>query len=342
MPQISIIMPVFNTAVSILHEAVVSIMNQTFQDFEFIIVDDGSSGECAEYLVGLQDPRIRVIKNVKNVGISKSLNIGLRIARGKYIARMDSDDISFPNRLEKQYAYMEAHPNTIVCGTSVEVFGEKTGIWELGNCDMKYYRVKMLFLNPGPVHPTAFFNRNLLLKNHLSYNESIHYAEDYYMWMEIVNFGDIVILDDVLLRFRVHQDKVSVIHRKEQIESDQIIQKELLTQLLGNVTEEEVKAHYYHSTGYYREATISPWINEWYDRLIAANKKKGIYDQKRLMQRIVEVKKKLIYQTFTLDMTKLQKASLLFRYLPFNDALRELTIRIIVATGKKYCIINNK
>ena len=117
MVKISVVMPVYNTAVPFLKDAVDSIVNQTCQDFEFLIIDDGSTGECAEYLAHLRDPRIRIIRNPKNIGITKSLNIGFREAKGKYIARMDSDDISFPARFERQYAFMEAHPDTIVCGT---------------------------------------------------------------------------------------------------------------------------------------------------------------------------------------------------------------------------------
>lgn len=122
MVPISVIMPVYNTPKDILNEAVKSILNQSFADFEFIIIDDCSDkAECKDYLESLYDERIRIIRNPQNLGITKSLNIGLRAASGKYIARMDSDDISLPRRLEKQYSFMEEHTDTLICGTSVRI-----------------------------------------------------------------------------------------------------------------------------------------------------------------------------------------------------------------------------
>ena len=123
MVSISVVMPIYNTPVSFLKEAVESILNQTFSDFEFIIIDDGSANEVKEYLEGLTDPRIRIIRNEKNLGITKSLNIGFHAAKGKYIARMDSDDVSLSERFEKQFMFMETHPDVIMCGTDVEEFG---------------------------------------------------------------------------------------------------------------------------------------------------------------------------------------------------------------------------
>ena len=112
MVSVSVLMPVYNTQAGFLAEAVESILNQTFGEFEFLIVDDCSTlKETTEYLNSLDDPRVKIIRNHENLGITKSLNIGIREAAGKYIARMDSDDISLPQRLEKQYAFMETHPD---------------------------------------------------------------------------------------------------------------------------------------------------------------------------------------------------------------------------------------
>ena len=130
---ISVVMPVFNTPVSFLREAVDSIINQTFKDFEFIIIDDGCTGSCSEYLESLSDPRIRIIHNERNLGITKSLNIGLREARGKYIARMDDDDISIPIRFEKQFAFMESNPDIILCGSKKVTIGKKDPLLYYGS-----------------------------------------------------------------------------------------------------------------------------------------------------------------------------------------------------------------
>ena len=123
MIQISVIMPVYNTPVPILKEAVDSILNQTFQDFEFIIIDDCSSDGSWEYLSSLRDSRIKLFRNTTNLGIAKTLNIGFRHAKGKYIARMDSDDVSMPDRLRRQFNFMERHPDVMVCGANTQNFG---------------------------------------------------------------------------------------------------------------------------------------------------------------------------------------------------------------------------
>ena len=159
MISISVVMPVYNTPVDILREAVDSILCQTFRDFEFIIIDDGSEDATRLYLQNLKDDRIRLIRNHQNLGITRSLNTGLREAKGKYIARMDGDDIALPERLEKQYRFMETHPKVFMCGTNVEFFGAYSRVTKSRIKDMDHYRISALFTYPGPAHPTAFFNR---------------------------------------------------------------------------------------------------------------------------------------------------------------------------------------
>ena len=350
--KISVVMPTYNTEVSILKEAVDSILNQTFGDFEFIIIDDGSTNNSVEYLKSLQDQRVKIIRNDTKIGITKSLNIGLRVAKGKYIARMDSDDIAFPDRFEKQYAFMESHPDVFVCGSKVIFFKdralsdikpadqtkkqytfikkkasrkkENTEIVNSKVEDMESYRVRMLFTNPGPVHPTAFFNHEKLIQYQIDYNEELVYAQDYDLWMRISLIGRICILPDILLYYRVHAGQISKAHREKQIECDQMTQRKLLEQLLDNVSEEELSFHYKHSSGYDSNAKISPRAIQWYGRIISANKERKIYDQKKLVQYIDCIKTRLISQIFTRDMSKSMKGRLLFQYLPFSTASKSL------------------
>lgn len=354
--KISVVMPTYNTDVSILKEAVDSILNQTFKDFEFIIIDDGSTNSSIEYLNSLQDQRVKIIRNDTNIGITKSLNIGLRAAKGKYIARMDSDDIAFPDRFEKQYAFMESHPDVFVCGTKVRYFKDKllsvtqqadqpkkesvfikekdsrgkknTVITNTEMEDMESYRVRMLFTNPGPVHPTAFFNHEKLIQYNIEYNEEIVYAQDYDLWMRVSSVGQICTLPEVLLYYRVHSGQITKAHRKKQVQCDQMTQRKLLEQLLGYITEEELSFHYKYSSGYDSNAKISPRAVHWYERILSANKERKIYDQKKLVLYIDSIKTRLIRQTFTQDMSKSEKGRLLFQYLPFSTAI-QLLIRIL-------------
>ena len=322
MITISVVMPTYNTDISYLKEAVDSILNQTFQDFEFIIIDDGSTNNSVEYLKSLSDSRIRIIRNEKNIGITKSLNIGFREAKGKYIARMDADDVSLPERFEKQFVFMENHPDVIVCGAKSIDLGKEKTVVSTKIEDMESYRVRLLFINPGPRHPTAFFNHEKLLQYHILYDEQLKYAQDYGMWVTISQHGRICILPDVLLCYRTHPKQITKAHREQQVECHKVTQRKLLTQLLGEVTEEENNFHYSFSNIYITEEKMTPEANEWYSKLLTANKQQKIYDQRKLRKYIIKIKKVLIWQTFRKDMSKTEKAMLFFHYLPFFSAVK--------------------
>ena len=122
-PKISVVMPAYN-AENYIREAIDSILAQTFRDFEFLIIDDGSTDHTVEIIRSYSDSRIRLYQNERNMGVAATLNRGLDLARGEYIARMDADDISLPERFAKQAAYMDAHPDVAVCGSNIILFSE--------------------------------------------------------------------------------------------------------------------------------------------------------------------------------------------------------------------------
>ncbi len=328
MATISVVMPVYNTAVPFLQESIDSILNQTLRDFEFIIIDDASTNDAKEYLDGLTDPRIRLIRNETNIGITKSLNIGFKAARGKYIARMDGDDVSFPERFEKQVTFMESHPDVIVCGTKTVDYGEPVPETAGTIEDREYYRVRMLFRNPGPTHSTAFFDREKLIRYQLEYDERLIYAEDYGMWVSIIQYGDICVVPEVLLHYRKHSNQISKAHREMEIQCDKITQKKLLEQLLGSVTEEELELHYVHSTGYYKNAHIDAQIVRWYKRIIKANDHLEIYDQRTLIRYIQRIKRDLIFQTLGKNYSQVRKIILYCCYMSPVEIAREIRIAL--------------
>lgn len=225
---------------------------------------------------------------------------------------------------------MESHPEVIVCGAQVEVFGSRRldsrGMPPQKELDMDAYRVKMLFVNPGPRHPTAFFSHEKLLRYHILYDETLRYAQDYAMWAAVSRYGEVRKLDEILLRYRTHEGQSSSAHRQLQIQCDQATQRKLLAELLGSVTDEEVNRHYMYSTGYYSAMGINPEIDRWYRRLLTANRQKHIYHQKKLKRYITCIKCQLIEQSFGQRPALLRKIALFFRYLPFPSAIR--------ATGK--------
>ena len=269
-------MPTYNTPHKMLEQAINSILAQTYKDFEFIIIDDCSTDNAYEYLTSISDKRIKVIKNEKNIGITASLNVGLRAARGKYIARMDSDDIALPERFEKQLAFMEKNNDVIVCGTWYDMFGSKTGTVKRIVPPRQYLECYNLFGNVfGLCHPSAFFRADMLRKNNIEYDENLPTAQDYGMWSNCVKYGEIANVGEVLMKYRIHNSQVSVSKRQLQIECAMRVQKKLLSDLLGEVDEHTLKKHYDFSDARY----ITYGMRNWFDFLVDQNNKTGIYDK---------------------------------------------------------------
>lgn len=322
--KISVVMPTYNTSIPILREAVESILIQTYSDFEFIIIDDCSTDGSWGYLCELNDQRIKLFRNETNLGITKSLIFGFNIAKGKYIARMDSDDIALPSRLEKQFKFMEKNPDVIVCGSYIQNFGadvrtvKTKGIF----LDMEMYRISTLFRNPGPFHPTAFFNHELLLRYHLSYDDRLLYAQDYGLYAEIGQCGQVCNLKEILLKRRIHSDQITCRRREAQIKCDKMTQKKLLLELLDNVSEQELDLHYKCSTGQYG-IKINSEMMKWYNNLIARNEEIGKYNKRKFRYYIFDtIIKNAIIRSFTPEIGYRQKVKMFYQYMPFLNALK--------------------
>lgn len=211
--DISVIMSVYNTEEKWLRQAAMSILGQTYRKFEFIIVLDSPTDDSEKIIdeYAGKDSRIIVIKNTENLGLTKSLNKGIKAARGKYIARMDSDDISLPDRLEKQFRYMEdlKHKDVAVLGGRV-FSSDKRSLMQYEWCaDEELFRIKMLFRNVGIPHPTAFIRKEILDLHSITYNEQDKKSQDYGLWTELMKYGRIVMMPDILLEYRVHEGQVS-------------------------------------------------------------------------------------------------------------------------------------
>ena len=326
MVPISVIMPVYNTPKDILNEAVKSILNQSFADFEFIIIDDCSDkAECKDYLESLYDERIRIIRNPQNLGITKSLNIGLRAASGKYIARMDSDDISLPRRLEKQYSFMEEHTDTLICGTSVSCFGDRNWTWRVDTSDQEMYRIRLLFHNIGPSHPSVMFRKDKMRECGLWYDERLRFVQDYMMWAKASRFGTIRCMDEILVRQRIHGGQVTSAKAEEQSRCGILVRREQLAFLLDNVGLEEAELH--------KEYTFSKTITEdasrWFRGLIAANRKKQVYDREKFEKFVIDMIKERLYETYEIHWKDPRSYRILFKHLPatyvFEEARKALT-----------------
>lgn len=206
-PEVSVIMSVFNTKEKYLRQAIESILNQSFKDYEFIIFNDCSDEKTAQILRQYKDQRIRLIENEENKGLTKNLNAGLNIAKGKYIARMDSDDISLHHRLKIQYSYMERHIEVDILGGMVLNNNTKDVYWKY--FPQEWRRVNMLFGNYGICHPTAFLRTEFLRKNRILYNENYSKAQDYELWTRILKLGKMAVCNKPVLYYRCHDGQIS-------------------------------------------------------------------------------------------------------------------------------------
>ena len=206
MPLVSIILPSFNGA-RFLKEAVDSIVQQTFQDWELILVDDGSTDHTPDIMKGYQDPRIRYLKNEGNKGLVYSLNRAIEASAGRYIARMDADDISQPERLEKQVIFLELHPEIAVYDARqqfIDDTGTPTGFFNSDITGSENIRRKMPWFNCMG-HPSVMM-RAEIAKTY-RYRKVVY--EDYDLWLRMLNDGlKLERTPEPLLLYRVHGDSI--------------------------------------------------------------------------------------------------------------------------------------
>lgn len=211
---ISVLLPVFRPNMEFLKLAVDSVINQTFGDFELIFLYEPSSGDEAVvvYFDELQktDSRVKVVEFASKTGLPKSLNRGIEVAQGRYIARMDADDYSYQDRFEKQYAYMEKHPETVLYGSPIRIMGTDRVVFGNNYTDKDIHGIRMLFSNAGVPHPTAFLRRDFLMQHNLRYNEEIRGSEDYRLWGDIIREGGCIDMsDEPMLDYRMYEEQAS-------------------------------------------------------------------------------------------------------------------------------------
>lgn len=217
--MVSVVMSVFNGE-AFLAEALESVLDQTFADFEFLIVDDGSHDGTAEILQTFsdRDRRIRIL-NQDNRGLAVSLSRGISEACGRYVARMDADDISMPDRFAKQVAYLDRHPSVGVVGGAVlqiDTDGKPCGAIELPT-DSE--RIRSQIARQSPIaHPTAMIRRKIL-DDVGAYRSAFRYAQDYDLWLRISEKAELANLPEVVLRYRIHDHNVSRKHLLGKLES---------------------------------------------------------------------------------------------------------------------------
>ena len=277
-PRISVVLPVYNGGPYI-DEAVQSILDQTFPDFELIVIDDGSSDDSAERIARFDDPRLRFVENERNIGLIETLNKGLGLARGAFIARMDQDDIALPHRFERQIAFMQSHPGVGVCGSHVVHFGvgdERPCRYPIGH---EAIRCRLLF-GTAFAHPSVMMRASMLRDNGLAYDPAHPHAEDYGLWVRCMDVCGLANIDEPLLRYRLHAENTVAVFGGPQRRSVERIHRGLLARLGVTPDEDALDLHFRLA---YRPEFDDPEglgeVESWLVGLREANERAGLFDE---------------------------------------------------------------
>ncbi|MFH1677735.1 MAG: glycosyltransferase [Patescibacteria group bacterium] len=230
-PKVTILMPVYNGE-QYLREAIESILNQTFMDFEFLIINDGSVDKSEKIIKLYENRRIIFANNPENKGLIFTLNRGLKMAQGKYVARMDQDDISLPERIKKQYDFLEKNSKIGLLGTAYyeinqkgDIIGKK--IFPTTNKKLQ----KLLIKYNSFAHPSVIIRKDILNKigTYSETNECLH-IEDYDLWFRMARESEIANLSEPLLKRRYNGKNISIIKENEQIKNAFKLRKRVIKQ----------------------------------------------------------------------------------------------------------------
>lgn len=246
-PSVSVLMSVYNGE-RYLQEAVESVLQQTYTDYEFIIIDDGSKDRTWELLNAFNDPRIRLISNEENIGLTQSLNKGIQMSRGDYLARQDADDISTSERLAMQMRFLREHPEVGVLGTWVAYIdkqGQRIGTWATpGSPPLVSW--SLLFGN-CIAHPSVIVRRSLLRQG-LTYRPEFPYAQDYDLWVRLNTKTQLANLTDVLYWRRVHEEMIGVKYSEQQDQTVRVVMQQAIKRVLAEEVSDSLIAKLWRSS----------------------------------------------------------------------------------------------
>lgn len=313
--KVSVLMPVYNDG-RYVRDAVDSILTQTFSDFELIIVNDGSTDETAQLLASYSDPRIRIIVHEANRGRPHARNSALDAARGKYIVWMDADDISLPDRLAKQYAFMEARPHIAVSGGALMVFSRESGV-RLAPFDDASIRAG-LFWGATIFNPSSCLRREVVVKTGVRFDGALTRAQDYDLWCSLLLDHGLraANMPDVLLLHRLHKsDPYKAMH-------DAVLRKNLLR--LGMPDKDQSMVVYsYLSHGDDSELRFPvETVVDWMWEVLRHNAVKNIFPQQKLA---LSMYHRVLNESGKLSLSRAARLKLLWRHLPLPGFFSLLT-----------------
>lgn len=286
-PKVTVLMPVYNGA-PFLQATIKSILAQTFSDFEFLIIDDGSTDATVTIIESFSDKRIRLLRNSERLRLSGALNRGLDEASGIYVARMDADDLAVPFRLEKQVHLLDNHPEVGLCGGWICKFGNvKKEICRFPESE-EQFRVYTLFDCPC-AHPTVMMRKELFDKHNLRYDGWYYPTEDYELWSRAIELFSCVNIPEVLLNYRVHDSSMTCSDWSEMDSKAAAIAGTQLSKMGLNLTDEEILFHRNICRGTsYRSSDIDGVLQgeKWLKYLLEKNRVKSRYNESVFLEAI--------------------------------------------------------
>lgn len=283
MPKISAVMALYNTPYNLFEATINSILNQTFSDFELIIVDDKSEIDYSDFLKKFTDSRIKYFKLDENIGPGGARNFGIKKASGDYIAIADSDDIYLEKRFELQADFLEKNPGvSLISGAFGLSNSKRINTLPLSDEEIKVF---MLFNSPF-ANPVVMFRKEVFLNKNLFYPEFLNFAEDYELWINAAFSGiKMANLDDVLMIYTRRANQLSKTKQKNQAEALKDLYKKIFEKLNMPVSKEEIELHYSIETGHYNKTTTIEDIINWFDKVITHNQTSNFLDENLLIEK---------------------------------------------------------
>ncbi len=280
---ISVLMPAYNAERYIL-PSILSVLAQTFEEFELLVVDDCSTDRTADILASIRDSRLRVLRNEANLGIVGTLNRAMAEARGRYIARIDADDYCLPTRFAKQKRYLDQHPGVLLVGTETFILegGQIRHDHRRADADPAVLRWQCLVSNPVG-HPTMMFRADAVTALGTYLREEFRYAEDFDLTHRFLRRGDVAVLPENLVIYRLHQQNLTRTGRAKMIAKAAAVLARAYSALLGGdcVPEAAMVARYVMGGEPVRSVAVLEQIGALLDRLVAAFLANSELDEER-------------------------------------------------------------
>lgn len=332
-PLVTVLMPVYNGE-KYLAEAIDSVLNQTYTHFEFLIINDGSTDGTEDIILSYADPRIVYVKNEQNIKLIATLNKGLKLAKGKYIARMDADDISLPQRLEKQIAFLENNPNVGLGGSYLKTLGaanDQVIEYKTSSDEIKF----RLFFDTHFPHPAAVLRKDVLERFGLEYEAEYIHVEDYVLWNRMAEHTDLAILPEVLVLKREHENQISLVHYQTQQKIMGDFRKGLTEKVTGPIDDNTYAVYSDLLKGEYpanKEDVIA--VLHIIDKLVQNNKQLKIYNPEIVDTHFTKVAFSMVFNASSMGISVLNQYKK--TALSKNLVTLTLTIKYILGIKPKY------